>query len=110
MGTMVHKAICVTGWHPEEMKELHDIAKLAFGQLVTPIVDATHNSYQSFFIASSGSKLGWAGAQGHEAKCAIFTEQVRHRGSITAVLVTYGEHGPRIEDMAMAAEENEEDD
>lgn len=63
MGYIKHNAIIVTGdSYPEAQLRFelaYQKAKELFGDLVSNIVPALINGYQSFFIAPDGSKEGW---------------------------------------------------
>lgn len=62
MGTVIHRATIVTSWQKELVAEAHKIATGMFPGLVTEIITSSVNRYQSFMIASCGSKEGWAEA------------------------------------------------
>jgi len=59
MGVDAHVAMVVTDWKEERLVEARLRALLIFPGLVTEVVQSPANGWMSFFIAPSGSKLGW---------------------------------------------------
>lgn len=72
MGYIKHNAFIVTGnSYPEtneKFKKTYDKAKELFGDLVSEIIPALINGYQSFFVAPDGSKEGWDMSDEHDDK------------------------------------------
>lgn len=103
MGRFVHKAICVTSTDDTAMNILHEKARELFGKLVTPVIDSKINGFKSFFVAPSGSKVGWEEDSKHEESCEAFMEASKHTRA-DAVYLHYGEldgdDDARIEDTS----------
>jgi hypothetical protein len=62
MGYIRHNAIIVTGDDfplDNKFDRVYEKAKKIFGNLVSNVVPALTNHYQTFFIAPDGSKEGW---------------------------------------------------
>lgn len=115
MGTIHHTALVVTGADydfkgiPKEEKNLltkaHKKAVKLFGKKqVSPIIGQGMNSYMSFFISPSGSKLGWETAQEHETAMEEFIgflDSVKYEDGSTSVQyvkVSFGELGLQVSD------------
>lgn len=58
MGTIIHRTITVTGSDYQELGR-YIIAAQKMGLAVSNLVASPVNGYQSFVVATSGSKLGW---------------------------------------------------
>lgn len=113
MGTIHHTALVVTGadYNFGEAKDKnlltksHNKAIKLFGkEQVTDITGSGMNSYKSFMVTPSGSKLGWEDAQLHEAameKMIEHLEGIRYEDGSTSVKyvkVSFGELGLQVSD------------
>lgn len=116
MGTIHHTALVVTGSDydfgdkfPEKEKNLltksHQKAIKLFGkEQVSDIIGSGMNSYKSFFISPSGSKVGWPEAGKHEEameEMVGFLLSIRYDDGSTCVKfakVGYGELGLDVTD------------
>ena len=91
MGTIIHTAAIVTSWNVEHVANARAVAGQSFGA-VSGIVPSGINGYWSFFIASSGSKLGWEPETTHREKLAAFEKAVTEKGwYLEIAFVRYGE-------------------
>ncbi len=79
MGTIWHEAVIVTDSdYRDAIKIAHKAAVEIFGeQLVGPILNSTTNGYQTFMVASCGSKLGWDTYEKHVANIKEFLKRIR---------------------------------
>lgn len=72
MGYIRHNAMVVTGdSYPEAIQMfqlVYQKAKELFGDLVSEIIKAKVNGYQSFFIGPDGSKEGWNESNEYDIK------------------------------------------
>jgi len=72
MGYINHHAIIVTGdSYPSAAVALnaaHKKAKELLGDLVSDVIAAKVNGYQSFFVAPDGSKEGWSESDEHDTR------------------------------------------
>ncbi|MGK0606764.1 hypothetical protein [Enterococcus gilvus] len=68
MGYIKHNGMIVTvsAAGNEELSLVYEKAKNLFGSLVSEIIVSPVNGYKTFFIASSGSKVGWEEYDQHE--------------------------------------------
>ncbi|PAE20522.1 hypothetical protein CHH80_10945 [Bacillus sp. 7504-2] len=80
MGYIRHNAIVVTGYsYPEAQKKFEKVYSKAnelFEGLVSNIIPALTNGYQSFLIAPDGSKEGWDLSDEYDAKRKEFADFV----------------------------------
>lgn len=113
MGTIHHTALVVTGadynFGPKkehnQLTKSHKKAVKLFGKKqVTSIKGSGMNGYKSFMVTPSGSKLGWADANGHQEameKMVQYLEGIRYEDGSTCVKyvkVSFGELGLQVED------------
>lgn len=84
MGWIRHHAIVVTSWDDAAITAAHSKA-VELGLAVSPVLDATRNSYRSFLIAPDGGKEGWdSSKEGWRRRCefvAWLREQYDGRGT-----------------------------
>lgn len=113
MGTIHHTALLITGSNngfgePKNRylvtKAYKRAVKLFGEEQVSPVIGSGMNGYYSFFVAPSGSKLGWEQAIEHEAameKMIEFLDLKKYSDgstSIKYVKVSYGEFGLQASD------------
>ncbi|MDR2870713.1 MAG: hypothetical protein LBV04_09705 [Deferribacteraceae bacterium] len=101
MGTIQHNALIVTST-ASDMPRFYEKAIELFGaQLVSPVISASANEYQSFFVSPSGSKLGWDTYDKHMeamAKMLDFLDSFYNDTKVYLeyVKVSYGELGLKV--------------
>ncbi len=98
MGYMRHHAIVVTSYNAADIKAARDKAEELLrttettNTLVSPLVSATRNGYQSFLIAPDGSKEWWDESDRAAEARAKFLEWVKGTSlSLDWVLVQFGD-------------------
>lgn len=75
MGTIIHKAMCITSWHKETIEKLHAIVDEE-GIPVTEIHESPVNSYFTFFVIPSGSKYGWEAQKQHDKNIEFVIDRI----------------------------------
>lgn len=102
MGTIIHRAIIVTGELPAQVQAARVHATLVFPpHMVTPIVQGTANGSMSFMVAPSGSKVGWSEDRDHKTGFEAFIAVINQGDVLVdAAMVAFG---PDMEDGAEAA-------
>ena len=104
MGTIIDKTVICTGWYGDEetfsastYALVYAEAVELFGDQVTPIMKHLVNGEASFFICSSGSKLGWEPAKKQDDyidDLLEFNYSLKH--SVTILVIGHGETTPQI--------------
>ncbi len=75
MGTIIHEIASVTSWCEEHLTQARDFAATLFEEnLISEILDSRMNYQQTFFIATSGSKLGREEQEKHTENLRRFTD------------------------------------
>lgn len=77
MGYVKHNAIIVTGYDHDKLKPFWDWCVDLFDGYITTIVDSPANGYVSFFIPTSGSKMGWETNYQWEEKRETFWKKIK---------------------------------
>lgn len=91
MGTIIHTAAVATSWNVEHLANARAVAGNHFSG-VSGLVPSGINGYWSFFIASSGSKLGWEPETKHREKLAEWQKECAAKGwYLDLAFVRYGE-------------------
>ncbi len=102
MGYVKHDVLIVTGYDEDITKKMHKKCIKLFGSNVTEIQTSKANFCFSFFVGTSGSKLGWETQQDWESACEDFMaylskqrkkyfQEKGHKSSLCDVVhLTYG--------------------
>jgi len=105
MGMIQHRTLVLTSCEEKLLRKVNRKAKTIFKKhkllsCVAEIAGEGMNGYKTFFIAPSGSKLGWGVDQDHEAATNLLIERIsglKDKELIEAVSVSFGEFPAQVE-------------